>query len=305
MKHLKSIILLCACFMTAQTFAQEATLPTHDAKALAMGGVVTTTESSAHALYNNAANAAFSRTPFKLSSSYYRQGDYNSYSVTGGYRLTSRSVIQAGWRQYLREDHNSDMAVDLGFSHAISERLAIGVVGRYMHQRRPRYMEDGSLSNRPIIDNALAVDLSVAYYIPIENLGSYSTLRTGAKLCNLGAYLAETDYTLPMNMLVGAALDTYITDEHEITIAADLGYYFYPKPVRGFLMSVGAEYNFMQLLQFRGGYHYGESDSYYPSYGSVGVGIRFLHLRLDFAYLFAKKDTPFRNTYSLSFGLDF
>lgn len=70
-------------------------------------------------------------------------------------------------------------------------------------------------------------------------------------------------------------------------------------------MSVGAEYNLMQLVQLRTGYHYGEQRDYYPSYWTVGAGVRILHLRLDFAYLFAKKDTLLRNTYSISFGLDF
>ena len=37
----------------------------------------------------------------------------------------------------------------------------------------------------------------------------------------------------------------------------------------------------------------------------VGAGVRFLHLRLDFAYLIAKKQTLLHNTYSISFGLDF
>ena len=34
-------------------------------------------------------------------------------------------------------------------------------------------------------------------------------------------------------------------------------------------------------------------------------GVRFLHLRLDFAYLIARKETLLHNTYSISFGLDF
>ena len=45
--------------------------------------------------------------------------------------------------------------------------------------------------------------------------------------------------------------------------------------------------------------------NYYPTYGSVGAGVRFLHLRLDFAYLIARKETLLHNTYSISFGLDF
>ncbi len=45
-------------------------------------------------------------------------------------------------------------------------------------------------------------------------------------------------------------------------------------------MSVGAEYNLMQLVQLRTGYHYGERRDYYPSYWTVGAGVRILHLRL-------------------------
>ena len=108
-----------------------------------------------------------------------------------------------------------------------------------------------------------------------------------------------------MDLTAGVALDTFLSDVHEITVGTDLGYYFSPSKVRGFQMSVGAEYNLMQLIQLRAGYHYGERRDYYPSYGSVGAGVRFLRLRLDFAYLIAKKQTLLHNTYSISFGLDF
>ena len=100
-------------------------------------------------------------------------------------------------------------------------------------------------------------------------------------------------------------LDTFLTDAHEITVGADLGYGFAPRPVRSFLFSVGAEYNLMQLLQVRAGYHYGKDRSILPSFASVGVGARFLHLRLDFAYLIAPESSLMYNTYSISFGFDF
>lgn len=295
MKTLKIFCLMLAFATTWSAFAQEATLPTPDAKALAMGGVTMTTQSASHAIYNNASMAVFTNHPVYFSSSYYRQNKDDAYAITGAIKIGYDNLLQAGWRQYLRENGRKDMAVDFGYSRKIGENLAIGVIGRYLHQR---------ISDEQTED-AIAVDLSAFYTIPMENVGSYSEIRLGGKLANLGAYLHDSDYYLPMNANFGAAFDTYITDEHEITLAADVGYYFYPKSLRGFLMSVGMEYNLMQLIQFRGGYHFGEKDSYYPSYGSAGVGIRFMHLRLDFAYLFAKKDTPFRNTYSLSFGLDF
>ena len=232
--------------------------------------------------------------PSQVSSSYYGQGEFDYYAVTGFCRFDNVNMAQIGWRQYLRERGNNDMAVDLGYSRRLGERWAVGIVGRYMHLKRHDDTAD-----------ALAVDLSVAWSQPLENVGSHSTLRVGGKLGNLGGYLGKTDYTLPMDLTAGVALDTFLTDAHEITVGADWGYYFSPARVRGFQMSVGAEYNLMQLIQLRAGYHYGERRNYYPTYGSVGAGVRFLHLRLDFAYLIARKETLLHNTYSISFGLDF
>lgn len=274
--------------------AQEATLPTPDAKTIGMGGVAMTSVSSSHAIYNNAASAVFSLTPTQISSSYYGQGSFDYYAVSGSYRFDPSNLVQAGWRQFLRGGGNTDMAVDLGYARRLNDRWALGIVGRYMHLSRPDASTD-----------ALAADLSVAYQLPLENVGSYSTLRAGAKLANLGAYLQEEGDALPMDLTVGVALDTFLSDAHEITVGADMGYYFTPKDVRGYQMSLGVEYNLMQLVQFRGGYHFGERRDYYPSYWSAGLGVRILHIRLDFAYLFARKNTLLHDTYSLSFGFDF
>lgn len=292
--RMKRLVTLIAALAALQTYAQEATLLSPDAKSIGMGGVMMTTLSGSHAIYNNSATAIFSQMPSQVSSSYYGQGSFDYYAVSGFYRFDNVNLAQIGWRQYLREHGNNDMAVDLGYSRRIGERWAVGVVGRYMHLKRPEVSAD-----------ALAVDLSAAFQLPLEHVGSYSTLRAGAKLSNLGGYIDDTDYTLPMDFTVGAALDTYLSDAHEITVGTDLGYYFSPSAVRGFQMSVGAEYNLMQLVQLRTGYHYGERRDYYPSYWTVGAGVRFFHLRLDFAYIFAKKHTLLHNTYSLSFGLDF
>lgn len=293
---MKRLITFVAVLTALHTYAQreEATLPNPDAKSIGMGGVTMTTLSGSHAIYGNSATAVFSQMPSQISSSYYGQRNFDYYAVTGFCRFDNINLAQIGWRQYIRERGNNDMAVDLGYSRRIGQNWALGIVARYMHLKRLETTAD-----------ALAVDLSAAYSLPLENIGSYSTLRAGAKLGNLGGYLRSTDYTLPMDLTAGVALDTYLTDVHEITIGTDLGYYFSPSSVRGFQLSVGAEYNLMQLFQLRAGYHYGERRDYYPSYATVGAGVRILHLRLDFAYLFAKKNTVLHNTYSLSFGLDF
>lgn len=116
MKRLTTTLALLAAALYAT--AQEATLPTPDAKALGMGGVAMTTLSGSHAIYNNSATAIFSQMPSQVSSSYYGQGEFDYYAVTGFCRFDNVNLAQIGWRQYLRERGNNDMAVDLGYSRA-------------------------------------------------------------------------------------------------------------------------------------------------------------------------------------------
>lgn len=293
MKRLLLFPLLFLCLSSGR--AQEvAMLPSPDAKTLGMGGVAMTALSGSHAIYNNPSMASFSLMPSQVSSSYFGQGDSNYYAVTGYWRFDNFNLTQIGWRQFIRERGNNDMAVDLGYSRRIGDRWAVGAVTRYSHFKRP----EGS-------GDALAVDLSAGWMKPVGGLGEFATVRAGAKLSNLGGCFGKQDHTLPLNFAVGAALDTFLSDAHELTVGADFGYFCSPSAVRGCHLSVGAEYNLMQLVQFRAGYHYGERRTFYPSYASLGAGLRILHLRLDFAYLFAEKSSPWHNTYSISFGLDF
>ena len=273
--------------------AQEAVLSTPDAQSLAMGGTTMATLSGSHAIYGNPSAAVFSRTPSQISSSYFSQNDYDYYTVSGFWRFDNVNLAQAGWREFRREKGNRDMSFDLGYSRRIGDRWAVGAVVRYARFKRPEASAD-----------ALSVDLSALYSMPLANIGTYSALRVGAKIGNLGGYLTASDYTLPMDVTVGAAWDTFLSDAHEVTLAADAGYYYTPVYVRGFQASLGAEYNLMQLFQFRTGYHFGQKDAYYPSYASLGAGVRFMHLRLDAVYLFAKRSTPLHKTFSISFGLD-
>lgn len=273
---------------------QETALPVIDAQSLGMGGVTMTSVSDAHALFNNAAFTAYTLHPMRLSTSYYGQADFDYYGLSGYWRFNRNNTVQVGWRQYLREKGNRDSALDLGYTRRLNDQFAVAAVGRYLHLKRYEEHTD-----------ALAVDLAAAWMKPIESWKHYSTLRLGAKLSNLGGVLGESELSLPMDLKVGAALETYFSDQHQLTVGCDLGYYFSPSAVRGFQAALGAEYNLMQLIQLRAGYHVGERDAYYPSFGSVGAGIRILHIRVDFAYLIAEKSSLLHNTYSISFGLDF
>ena len=296
MKRLSILLALLAASwsVTAQSVSPELLFPTIDPHSLAMGGMQLTTTGGSHAIYTNLSASLFAQQPIKFSTSYYGQSDFDYYALSGSWRVNRNNVLAAGWRQYLRGSGNNDSALDLGYAHRFGEHFSIGVVGRYA--RLERWDEDVE---------AIACDLSVMWSKPISGWSRYSNLRLGAKVTNLGAYLHDTDYVLPIQAALGASIDTFFSDSHQLTVGSELGYCFTPSQVRGFEASVGAEYNLMQLIQVRAGYHYGEVKEYCPSYASVGAGVRLLHIRVDFAYLFAEKDSWLDNTYSISFGLDF
>ncbi len=285
--------------LSSVAMAQAISMPSPDAKTLSMGGVEMTTLAGSHTIYNNMAMAAFGTQSFQLSSSYNRWEGIDYYTVTGSTRITGSTTLQAGWRNYRRSSDNRDMTADLGISQRFGENVAIGITGRYMRLTRPATTED-----------ALDLGASVALRGDTD-LGDYGEWRAGARVDGLGGFINRDgskqghSEKLPLRLTVGAALDTHFNDSHQITVAADCGYSFEPSSLRGFNGSVGAEYNLMQLFQLRAGYHLAERNSYTSCYGSVGCGVRFLHLRLDFAYLLASKSSPLHNMYSLSFGLDF
>lgn len=297
MKHSLLTLLFALLFAPLLRAQYGAMTLNPDARSMALGGVTTTVISSSNMIYNNAALASMANNTFQIGTSYYGVKGGNYYAVSGYYQFLGGGALQAGWRRY---DYSGgrDTAFDLAYSRRFGRLFSAALTGRYVHYRNGEEQSD----------NALSVDLSGAFRLPLDLLSRGSSLLVGTKLANVGGYLKGSegvDSALPVNFTVGAALDWWLRDTHRLCLAVDVSRYFSPDSVKGSQLSMGLEYEFMQFIQIRGGYHAGERDAYYPSYASLGAGIHFMHIRLDLSYLFADKNTFLRNAYSLSFGLDF
>ncbi|MEG1623206.1 MAG: PorV/PorQ family protein [Alistipes sp.] len=266
-------------------------LPNPDAKSLAMGGVEMAITATNHPLYGNASSVLFYNPAKQLSASYVNEGRYSYYAASGYAIFASNNALQLGWRQLRRSDQR-DMAIDANYARRFGQHWAVGLTARYYRYSHPEKIE-----------NALAADLSAMYSTPVQVCES-ATLRAGLRVSNIGASLGDSSTALPVNFMAGTALDFFITDAHELTFGVDCGYYAKTGYTQGPRASLGVEYNLMQLVQFRGGFHIGDNTAQNPTYGSIGAGVRFMHLRLDFAYLFAQRKTLLHNKYSISFGLD-
>lgn len=279
------IILAAACCVGYTAKAQNLDLVSPDAKITGMGGVSMTVFGS-HAIFDNSAATAFSLNQGQVAASFYGNDEFN-YAVSGFFRFNNNNVLQAGWRL----SGANEQAVDVGYSRRLGKNFAIGAVGRYYRQKN---VETKSTQ-------ALAIDLSAMYVLPLDNTIGYSNrFIAGAKIKNIGGYL-NNDYgrKLPMTASLGVAMDTNWTETHEVTIGVDVDYVFRGGLNNGVQASVGAEYNYAKLFQLRGGYHYGAN----YSYAAVGCGFEILFMNLDFTYTFSKADVG--DMIMFSFGVWF
>ena len=92
---------------------------------------------------------------------------------------------------------------------------------------------------------------------------------------------------------------------HQLILTADVGYRLSPGDVQAVNVGAGAEYICMEHFVLRGGYHYGDKEKGDNRYATAGAGLKYKGAHLDFAWLFADKDCPIRNTFWLSAGYSF
>ncbi len=293
MKTKQLLMLLAGCLTATLAPAQNAP----DAKTLGMGSVAIPAVDTTHPVFGNPSSVAFATPVAQLSTSYYSQDELDYYAVSGYWNIDTYNIVEAGWTRSTQMG-DKEMKFSAGYVRRIGDRTGVGIVGHYL-----RFGEGDE------VQNALAVDLSVLYARPMSIFGRYATLRLGGKVGYLGGYTksrSDLENYMPLSATVGAALDTHISEGHELTVGFDLGECFVPKRLRATTFHLGAEYSLMQLLQFRAGYLLTDrihTDA--AGQATVGLGARIMHLRIDAAYIFGKDRLALKECFCLSFGLDF
>lgn len=274
--------------------AQSYGIANPDARTLGMGGIETVTSADAYAVFNNPSAGHFARQKMQVATSFFTLSDKTTYSAAGYYKFNMQHLLAGGWRTFGLDDRMKDKSVSLAYAYRLNGSVALGLTADYA-----RFVREQT-------GNALAAGITVQAVVPFERGDDYSALRLGAKLTGIGGFLnGPVEMKLPVAFTAGAAYEWFLGDAHALTFAGECRYTFSPSAARGIEGSIGLEYNLMQLMQFRMGYHGGESRLYYPDYFSLGVGVRFMHLCFDAGYTVAKKASPMHNAYSLTIGLDF
>lgn len=292
---MKRLIVIAAAFFGGwlPAAAQPWTIANPDARTLGMGGTETAVSADAYAVFDNPAAGLLGRQKVQAATSFFTLADKTTYSAAGYCKFDMQHLLAGGWRTFGFGDRLKDKSVSLAYAYRLRGTVALGLTADYARFVRER------------IGNALSAGLAVQAVVPFERGDDYSALRLGAKLTGIGGFMnGPAEMKLPVTFAAGAAYDCFLNDAHALTFAGECRYTFSPSAARGLEGGIGVEYSLMQLLQFRVGYHGGQSRLRYPDYFSLGVGVRFMHLSFDAGYTVAKKASPMHNAYSLTIGLD-
>ena len=303
---MKKIFILAIILLsgTATASAQEFLTINPDVRTAGMANASVATTGGAYSVFQNAASSLFSHNLMAFGGFY----SFNhKHSISFGTRFYREPKLSPDDEDYpfIPKDENNNpivgieafrplsVSADLAYSYRIGRYLGLSVTARYI---RSSY---GEL----FTNNALGFDVAAYARIPFNRMLEGAWVSAGAKISDFGFTFDDSNYDLPTKFSVGGSLFAPIRDSHSLEASVDLGYRYSSSENKSFGMGIGVEYVLMQMIAVRGGYHVADSHGY--DYGTIGAGLRFMHLELDFSYLFAAKKCPWRNTYQVGVGLYF
>jgi len=236
-----------------------------------------------------------------------------------------------------------EWGIDLGYSRKLSDKLSVGLAGRYIYSNLSGgYASVGGTTYQP--GKTFAADISFFYHGVTEDNGGWNF---GVAISNLGGKIGYTnsatdkDY-IPADLGLGTTYTMVFNEDNKLTFGLDVHkllvpavpattgdatqdsinmYNYHNKSLTGswfssfsgpnqfktLQASIGAEYAYQDQFFFRTGYYYEDRGQGDRKYFSVGVGLKYNVMGLNFSYLVPSGSGTTRNPLSntLRFGLSF
>jgi hypothetical protein len=219
-----------------------------DARSGAMGDAGAAISPDANSSHWNIGKLAFIDKDYGASLSYTPWlgkivDDMNLLYLSGFYKVDDLQAVAFSLRYFdlgeifLTQDGTTpiapdfqpqEYALDLSYSRKLSEKLGIGITGRFIHSNLagdvPVGTGAGGQQAKP--GNSLAADIGVYYNTELMTVGRESTLALAAVISNIGnkiSYLDEsTESFIPANLRLGTAYTANLDPYNKITVAVDL-----------------------------------------------------------------------------------
>jgi hypothetical protein len=236
-----------------------------------------------------------------------------------------------------------EFSAGLSYGFALNERWALGAGLRFIYSS---LASGTTVSEQPVSPgSSVAVDLAALYRSEAFSLlGRRAVFRGGVNLSNLGPGLRYTENgqkdPLPTVLRLGGAVTAALDAEglNTLTLAGDLskimartnddgtavgalealvaswepyeretGQGMVSLPVlRQFMVATGLEYWYNDLFALRGGYYFEDPHNGDRRFLTLGAGLRYGLVGVDFSYLYAlEEDHPLANTTRFGLLLNF
>ncbi|MBR8709807.1 PorV/PorQ family protein [Bacteroides pyogenes] len=310
MKRLK-LFLFVACLAPVLPKAQGITgiyfpeiIP--DAQSTSMGGAgLAVTNNPSIAIYHNASTIAFSQEvmgftysyadikndhPLHSASLFYRMGRQGKQGFTAAFRhVRAPEIVYEGSDKPLRP---MAWSLGAGYFNRITESLSLSLTLQYLRAKTILNESKGTAY----------VDLGATYHQYLPILNQMATWSIGIQAANLGGKLDGV--RLPSRLGIGSAIILPFNIQHSLQIACDIKYFF-PSDYRSFETAVGAEYSFLKYGIVRAGYNFGDKDKWVGNYATLGGGIHYWPVCIDFSYALAANNSFMNRTWQLSLGIVF
>lgn len=217
----------------------------------AMGDAGVATSPDVNSMHYNPAKYAFIKNDFGVAISYspwLRElvPDINLAYVSGYKRIDRQQVIGASLRyfslgsitftnntgQTLRDFTPNEFAIDGAYSRLFSEHISGSVALRYIYSNLTGGAEVGGAASHP--GHSFASDVSVYYENELEIDGKDADLGIGLNISNIGRKISYTQNAdkdfIPINMKLGAALNTHLDDYNALMVTAEMNKLMVPTP---------------------------------------------------------------------------
>ena len=242
----------------------------------------------------------------------------------------------------LGSGHPREFSIDLGYTRKLGDKLSVGLAGRYIYSNLASgYAASGS-TYQP--GKTFAADISLFYHGVTEDKGGWNF---GLALTNLGGKIGYTnsatdkDY-IPADLGLGATYTMVFNEDNKLMFGIDMHKLLVPVPpqptgsdsldqvnldnyhnqsitgswfnsfsgenqFKSLQFSLGGEYSYQDQFFFRAGYYYEDPSKGDLKYFSLGIGVKYNVMGLNFSYLVPSGSGTNRNPLSntLRFGLTF
>ena len=241
-----------------------------------------------------------------------------------------------------------EFGFDIGYSRKLSDKIGLGLALRYINSNLTGggYSQGGATYKA---GNAIAGDISI-FHNGATTGSTGSGWNWGIAVSNLGSKISYTNDAsekdfIPANLGIGAAYVKAFDETSKVTFGLDVNKLLVPTPpalgdssglvnyhnegvvsswfssftdapggfseeLKEFQISAGAEYSYNNQFMFRAGYFYENPTKGDRQYFTLGAGLNYNMLGLNFSYLIPSgtgiNRNPLSNTlrFSIIFNLD-